>query len=232
MKSMFRRMAAMVALCCGMAAPAWAQFTIPAGGSLDVPGGSMDMGCLAVEVEGSLNIIAGQFSTTSNLNVAGTGVFNGGTGTLAVGGDLSSSGTFNAGSGTVALTDGCTGNTSQLSGNMVFQNLTLSSTTGRTFVIPAGTHITVLGNLTLQGAPGQNIQLISSGGGTAVINLGPGAVVTQTFATVAGNVQIGGAPAAATSIPTMNEYAMMLMALLMGVAAFAHHRRGSTAPRS
>lgn len=188
----------------------------------------MDMGCLSVEVEGSLNIIAGQFSTTSNLNVAGTGTFNGGSGVLAVGGDLSSTGTFNAGNGTVALTDGCTGNTSQLSGTMVFQNLTLSSATGRTFVIPAGTNITVLGTLTLQGAPGQNIQLVSSGGGTAVINLAPGATVNQSFASVAGNVQIGGA-AVATSIPTLSEYGLMLLALLMGMAAFWRHRRSRTA---
>lgn len=230
MKSIVRQLAAMAMLCCGLAAPAWAQLVIPSGGSFDVPGGSMDMGCLSVEVEGSLNIIAGQFSTTSNLNVAGTGTFNGGSGVLAVGGDLSSTGTFNAGNGTVALTDGCTGNTSQLSGTMVFQNLTLSSATGRTFVIPAGTNITVLGTLTLQGAPGQNIQLVSSGGGTAVINLAPGATVNQSFASVAGNVQIGGA-AVATSIPTLSEYGLMLLALLMGMAAFWQHRRSRAAQR-
>lgn len=230
MKSIFRQMAAMAALCCGLVAPAWAQLTIPAGSSFDVPGGSIDMGCQPVEVEGALNIIAGQFSTSSNLNVAGTGSFNGGTGVLTVGGDLSSSGTFNPGSGTVALTDGCTGNTSQLSGTLVFQNLTLSSTTGRTFVIPAGTNITVLGTLTLQGAPGQNIQLVSSGGGTAVINLGPGAVVNRTFTSLAGNVQIGGA-VAATNIPTLSEYGLILLALLMGMAAFWHHQRRSATAR-
>ncbi|WP_242421336.1 IPTL-CTERM sorting domain-containing protein [Acidovorax sp. Root267] len=232
MKSIFRQMAAMAALCCGLVAPAWAQFTIPAGSSFDVPGGSIDMGCLPVQVEGSLNIITGQFSTSGNLNVAGTGVFNGGSGLLTVGGDLSSSGTFNPGSGTVALTDGCTGNTSQLSGTLVFQNLTLSSTTGRTFVIPAGTNITVLGTLTLQGAPGQNIQLISSGGGTAVINLGPGATVNQAFTSLAGNVQIGGA-AVATNIPTLSEYGLMLLALLMGMAPFWQRQRHvAAAPRS
>lgn len=231
MKSMLRRLAAMAALCCGMVAPAWAQFTIPAGSSFDVPGGSIDMGCLPVQVDGALNIMAGQFATSSSLSVTGTGTFNGGGGQLTVGGDLSNTGTFNAGAGSVILTDGCIGNTSQLSGNLVFQNLTLSSTTGRTFVIPAGTNITVLGSLTLQGAPGQNIQLVSSGGGTAVINLGPGAVVNRTFTTLAGNVQIGGAPAA-TNIPTLNEYGLMLMALLMGMAALWHQRRNSAIPRA
>ncbi|WP_422843395.1 IPTL-CTERM sorting domain-containing protein [Acidovorax sp. M2(2025)] len=224
MKSIFRQAAATALLCLGLAAPAWAQFVIGAGGSMDMSGGgSMDMGCASVEVEGSLLIGDGQFATSSNLNVAGSGEFNGGSGVLAVGGDLSSSGTFNAGSGSVVLTDGCTGNTSQLSGTMVFQNLTLSSTSGRTFVIPAGTNITVLGTLTLQGAPGQNIQLVSSGGGTAVINLGPSASVTQTFTTVTGTVVIGGA-AAAASIPTLGETSLLLLALLMGVAAFLQRR--------
>lgn len=227
MQRFFRQLAATGALCLGLAAPAWAQFTIPAGGSWDMSGGSMDIGCTVVDVQGTLNIDSGQFSTGSSFNVGGGGVLNGGSGLLAVGGDLSSSGTFNAGSGTVALTDGCTGNTSQLSGNLVFQNLTLSSTTGRTFVIPAGTQITVLGTLTLQGAPGQNIQLVSSGGGTAVITLGPSATVNRNFATVAGNVQIGGfAPPAAASIPTLGEYALLALALLMGLSALWHQRRG------
>ena len=232
MQRFFRQLAAAGALCLSLATPAWAQFVISAGGSLDMSGGSMDMGCVTVDVQGTLNIDSGQFSTANNLNVAGGGTVNGGTGVLTVGGDLSSSGTFNAGSGSVALTDGCTGNTSQLSGNLVFQNLTLSSTTGRTFVIPAGTQITVLGTLTLQGAPGQNIQLVSSGGGTAVITLGPSATVNRNFATVAGTVQIGGfAPPAAASIPTLGEYALLALALLMGLSALWHQRRGGFARR-
>lgn len=124
------------------------------------------------------------------------------------------------------------GNTSQLSGTMVFQNLTLSSTTGRTFVIPVGSNITVLGTLTLQGAPGQSIQLVSSGGGTAVINLGAGATVSRSFTTVAGNVQIGAAQVAA-SIPTLSEYGIMLLVLILGLATYGHHsRRAARSQRS
>lgn len=231
MKSIFRRMAASVALCCGLVAPAWSQFVLGAGGSIDMSaGGSWDLVCTSVQIEGDLNVGIGQFSTASSLNVAGTGVFNGGSGLLSVGGNLSSSGTFNPQTGSVLLTDGCIGNTSQLSGTMVFRNLTLSSTTGRTFVIPAGTNITVLGTLTLQGTSGQSIQLISSGGGTAVINLGPSATVNRSFANVAGNVQIGAA-AIANNIPTLGEYALMLLALLMGMAALWHHRRSAPATR-
>lgn len=225
MSSMFRRLALLVALCCVLATPALAQFIIPAGGSFDVPGGAtIDTGCVPVLVEGELSVNAGQFNTESNFDVAGTGVVNGNTGTLVIGGDLSSSGTFNAGSGTVELTDGCVGNTTQLSGTLVFENLVLSSTTGRTFVIPAGSNITVLGTLTLQGAPGQEIQLVSSGGGTAVITLGPGATVNQSFVSVAGNVQIGPA-GVVQNIPTMSDLGLLLLTLLLGFVALRQLRR-------
>lgn len=232
MKYLCRQLVASALICLGLAAPAWAQFTIPAGGSFDVPAGAtIDTGCVPVQVEGNLNINSGQFSTSSNFNIAGTGVLNGNTGAITVGGNLTTTGTFNAGTGTVTLTDGCVGNTTQLSGTLVFQNLVLSSTTGRTFVVPAGTHIFVLGTLALQGAPGQEIQLVSSGGSTAVINLGPTATVNRSFATVAGNVQIGAASAGAVQgIPTLSEYGLILLTVLMSMAAFWHRSRSIAAP--
>ncbi|MFP5446751.1 IPTL-CTERM sorting domain-containing protein [Acidovorax sp. Leaf73] len=182
-------------------------------------------------MQGTLNI-GGTLSVDSDVTFGSSAIVSGSNGIISVGGNLSATGPIDTGNNTVVLRDGCIGNTSQISGNFVFQNLTLSSTTGRTFVIPAGANITVLGTLTLQGAPGQNIQLVSSGGGTAVINLGPGATVTRNNATVNGGVQIGGA-AAATNIPTLSEYGLMLMALLMGLAALWHQRRapGATGNR-
>ena len=226
MQSLCRRILAVAALCLGLATPAWAQFTIGSGATFDVPaGGTYDTACTSVEVDGVLNVSSGVFSTGSNFNIAGTGVVNDTAGTVMVGGDFSSTGTFNAGTGTVTLTDGCVGNTTHLSGTLVFQNLTLSSTTGRTFVIPAGSSVTVLGTLTLQGTPGQNIQLVSSGGGTAVITLGPAATVNRNFVTVAGNVQIGAAAATTHSIPTLSEYGLMLLSLLLGLTAIGYRRR-------
>jgi hypothetical protein len=149
-----------------------------------------------------------------------------------VGGNITAGGSVDTGNNSLVLRDGCDpGNSTQISGNFVFQNLTLTSTTGRTFVIPAGVNITVLGTLTLQGVPGQNIQLLSSGGGTAVITLGPSATVTRNNATVNGGVQIGAAPST-TSIPTLSEYGLMLLALLIGFATLWQHRRGAGARRS
>ncbi len=214
-----------IALC--LCAPAAAQISFPPGSSLDVPaGGDVDNSCLDVDMQGTLNFSGGTLFAES-VNFGSSAAVTGSNGVLAVGGNLSAASPINTGNNDVVLGDGCIGNTSQISGNFVFQNLTLTSTTGRTFVIPAGANITVLGTLTLQGAPGQNIQIVSSGGGTAVINLGPGATVTRNNATVNGGVQIGGA-AAATNIPTLSEYGLMLMALLMAMAAFWQHRRNQT----
>lgn len=222
MKSVFRRVAASAMLCGGLVAPAWAQVVIPAGGRVDVlPGAGMEADCAPVQLEGTLRIDTGQVATRSHFNVAATGVLDLDAGTLSVGGDLTSTGSVHAGAGTVVLTDGCTGNTTRLSGTLVFQNLVLSSTTGRTFVIPAGGHITVLSHLTLQGAQGQDIRLASSDGSTAAIQLGAGATVQRNFAVVAGNVQIGAAvpPGAVQGIPTLGEYGRVLLALLVAAVA-------------
>src|SRR3989338_7774051 len=232
MQRKISRLLAGCAMAFCLCATAAAQIVIPPGASLDAPSGSIvDLSCSTVDMQGTLNI-GGTLSVDSDVTFGSSAIVSGSNGIISVGGNLSATGPIDTGNNTVVLRDGCIGNTSQISGNFVFQNLTLSSTTGRTFVIPAGANITVLGTLTLQGAPGQNIQLVSSGGGTAVINLGPGATVTRNTATVNGGVQIGGA-AAATNIPTLSEYGLMLMALLMGLAALWHQRRapGATGNR-
>lgn len=228
MQRTMSRLLAGCALAVSLCAPAAAQIVYPPGSSLDVPpGGTVDQGCLTLDMRGTLNLSGGTLTVDTDVTFGSGAIVTGSNGTISVGGNLWSTDPINTGSNTVLLRDGCNpGNSSQISGNFVFRNLTLSSTSGRTFVIPAGANITVLGTLSLQGVPGQSIQLVSSGGGTAVINLGPGATVNRTYATVGGNVQIGGAPAA-TSIPTLSEYGLMLMALLMGLGALWQHRRST-----
>ncbi|QXL85870.1 autotransporter adhesin family protein [Comamonas sp. NLF-1-9] len=224
-------MLAVAILSLGLVAPVWAQFVVPAGSAFDVPaGGAFDTACTSVDVAGSLNVHSGTFSTSSNFTIATTGTVDDTAGTLKVGGDFSVNGTFSAGTGTVILTDGCTGNTTTLHGPVVFHNLTLSSSTGRTFVIPAGTQVTVLNTLTLQGQPGQDIQVVSSGGGTAVISLAPGATVQRNHAAVAGNVQVGAAVPAAHGIPTLSGFGLILLSLLLGLVALAYSRRSTPLP--
>jgi hypothetical protein len=202
-----------------------AQVTVPTGGSLTVPaGGTLGLGCTGLNVAGSFALNSGQVSGASGVAINAGGTLNGGSGTLNVSGNWSNVGTFVPGTGSVIFNDGCASGPITISGTTVFNNLTLTSTNGRTFVLPEGSNITVNGILTLQGTPGTPIQLVSSGSGTAVVNLGPSATVVRNNATVNGNVQIGAA-AAATSIPTLSQWAMILLAGAMGLSALAHRRR-------
>lgn len=234
MKTTFRQMAAMATLLLGLASPGWAQFAVPLGATVDMPAGTLvDVGCTPVQVDGNLNLRTTQMSTASNFDIGGTGIVNGTAGTLTVGGNLTSGGTFNAGTTSVVLTDGCTGgNTTQLAGTMVFQDLTLRSTTGRAFVMPAGSQITVLGTLTLQGTPAQPIQLLSSGAGTAAITLGPAAVLSQDMAIVAGNVQIGALPAGAAvrAVPATGTHSALLLSLLLAAVPAQGRNRALAHP--
>jgi hypothetical protein len=180
-----------------LAQTAIAQVTVPVGGSLSIPdGGAVNLGCLDLNVQGNVAIVgAGQIGA-STLSIAATGVVQGGSGTITVGGNWINLGSFAAGSGTVILTHGCGIDPVQLSGNTAFNNLTLMSTTGGTFVIPAGHGITVNGTLTLQGLPGSPIQIVSSSALTAFIVLGAGGQLVSSNATVSPSVQIGAGGAA------------------------------------
>ena len=158
MSSIFRQCAFVFLLYCCSNASSWAQISVPVGASIDVPAGAiLDATCGGIDVQGQVNVTSGQLRTDGDLMIGSSGSLNGNDGLIRVGGNLSSTGTFNAQNSTVELTDGCLGNTTQIAGNLVFQNLVLSSSTGRTYAIQAGSQITVLGTLTLLGAPGQHL---------------------------------------------------------------------------
>lgn len=221
MSQVFQRFLAALCMSLCFCAPVAAQFVFPPGSSLDVPAGGMtDLGCLSLDMQGALNLNGGTLSVDTSATFGNGSTVTGTGGLLSIGGSLIASGNLNTGTNSLVLRDGCdSGNTSQISGNIVVQNLTLTSNTGRTFVLPAGANITVLGTLTIQGAPGQNVQLVSASG-TAVINLSPGATVLRNFASVPPTVQIGPVPASSfTSIPTLNEYGLALLSLLIALGA-------------
>lgn len=217
-------------LLCG---PAVAQWSYPPGSSLDVPaGGQVDLGCSALDMQGTLNLTGGTLNVDTSATFGSTATVTGNGGLISVGGDLISNGNLDTGTNSVLLRDGCDpGNTSQITGNIVVQNLTLTSTTGRTFVLPAGANITVLGTLTVQGTPGQNVQLVSASG-TAVINLGPTATVVRNNASVPPTVQIGAAALSVAAIPTVSEYGLMLLSLLMALLFVWKGRTALSASRA
>lgn len=210
-----------MALICQVTAFAQAQYSIDPGATTTLPpGGALNVGCLPVNVQGTLNIGSGQVSSSGTLSIQG-GTVNGGSGIITVGGGWNNSGTFNAGTGSVIFNAACTAGPVQVSGNTVFNNLTLTSSTGSAFVIPAGSNIRVNGVLTLQGITGSPIQLVSSGGQPAVITLGPSAQLVSSNAIVPCSVQIG-APSAQCSvpIPVMTDHGNLLLSLMVLLAAF------------
>ncbi len=231
MRSLSLRWLAGAALAFTLCSPVAAQWVVPPGASLDVPpGGAVDISCTSLDMQGTLNLSGGTLSVDSSATFGSGSSVTGSGGTISVGGDLIATGPVNTGNNTLLLRDGCDpGNTSQISGNITVQNLVLQSTTGRNFVLPAGANITVLGSLTIQGTQAQPVQLTSASG-TAVVNLGPNATVTRNFASVPPTVQIGAAPASVANIPTLNEYGLMLLSLL--VAGFAFWKRREFAARS
>lgn len=230
MKSLITRSCLIVSFCAFAADISFAQVTVPVGGAISLPtGGNMDLGCNALNVLGTFSVNAGQTTNAGGVAIASSGTIDSGQGTISVSGNWSNSGAFVPGTGTVVFSDGCASGNIVLSGGTTFNNLNLTSSTGRTFVIPSGSNITVNGVLTLQGASGQPISLISSSGQTAVISLGPQATVVRNNVNVNSNVQIGTTPlASAQSIPTLSEYGVISLALLMLVAAgWQNKRRGS-----
>lgn len=202
-----------------IANPVSAQVTIPVAGSFTLPlGGALTLGCSDLGIQGNFSVGAGQIAQAANLSIAVSGLLDGGQGTINVGTSWSNAGTFIPGTSTVIFGDGCGAAPFLLTGSTTFNNLTLTSASGRTFVIPAGHNITVNGTLTLQGVPGLPIQLVSSSGQTAYIALGAGAQVVSSNATVLPNVQIGNANA----IPTLSQYGLAVLVLLLA-ASMAHH---------
>jgi hypothetical protein len=196
--------------------PALAQMVIPPGGAVTVPAGGLNLGCTSLDVQGNLTLGTSHIDQSGSVNIASTGTVDAGQGTIVVGGDWTNSGTFIAGTSTVTFSDACGSGGGHLSGNTTFTNLTFTSTTGKAFVVPAGSHIVVTGTLVVQGTPANPLHLNSSSGALAYIVLAPGATVSYINAQVAPNVVIGSA-ASMFGVPTLSTYASLLLGLLLAV---------------
>lgn len=200
-----------------------ADLTIGPGVTVSLPpGGSLDLGCTKLDVQGSYLISTGSVSQVTNVDIGAAGQLQGGAGTIALSGNWNNAGGFVPGSGSIVFNDNCGAGPILISGNTSFHNLTLSSAVGRTFVIAAGASITVSGTLTLLGAPGLPIQLAAAPGQNALIGLAPGAQVVSSNAAVPASVRI--ASLAQTAIPSLDDVGLVLLSLLL--ALFAIHPLG------
>jgi len=149
-----------------LAASAHAAITVPAGGSISLAGGALDMGCTDITVGGSLQDGSAAITNVRNVTIqAGAppdGTLDGGSGSITLAGNWSDSGTFIPGSSSVNFVDnpGCA-TASTISGNTTFNNLSLVSSIGKVYTIPPDTTQTVIHALTIQGVAGNPIQITS-----------------------------------------------------------------------
>ena len=143
--------------------PAFADFEIPAGTSVNMGGATFDLGCSDLTVAGTLSLDNGQFNNVRAVNILAGGVINGGGGVISPAGNWSNSGSFVAANSTVNFIDNAAcASSATISGNTSFANVSFISTLGKTYTFAAGTTQTMLGPLTIRGTAALPIVLVSS----------------------------------------------------------------------
>ena len=178
----------------GLTAPALgAQISIPAGATLQAPGGTLNAGCADLSIAGQLTGASTQMPGVANLTIASGGTFSLSAATVSVGGNWSNAGTFtHNGNSTVAFVDTCATGNAAITGSNSFFNLTFTSLTGRTLTLPSGGGTSVAGALLLSGTVASPIQLLSANPALpAQIVLGSGATLSGSNYQLGTNVAVG-----------------------------------------
>lgn len=141
---------------------AWAQFNVGAGSSIDFGDAVVEMGCTDLVVSGTANTTASQITGIDDVSINAGGAFNGGSAQLSLSGDFANGGSFSGGSGSVMIVDGCGKAQSRISGQSNFNNLAITTATGKEAIFEAGKTTSVAGTLTLRGAPANLLKIRSS----------------------------------------------------------------------
>jgi hypothetical protein len=146
---------------------AGANVSIGAGSSLDLGSGLLDLGCADLTVAGTLSAGTVGFSAARDVTIEPAGVLNANSATLEVAGDWNNTGTFNAGTSSVNFVDGCGVSNATLSGGTSFSTLTITTATGKTYQLEAGSTQTIGVALSLSGTVGNLLTLRSTSPGSA-----------------------------------------------------------------
>lgn len=186
-----------VTACLLFAAGAHSAITVPAGGTLSLVGGAMDLGCTDITVAGNLQVGSAPITNVHNVTIqAGAspdGTLDGGSGSITLAGNWSNSGTFIPGTGNIFFVDnsGCAAS-STLGGNTTFYNLSLVSSLGKVYTFTPGTTQTTLHALTIQGTLVNPIQITSgTPGSPGFINLASGGTQNISHVGVSDNWATG-----------------------------------------
>ena len=201
---------------------AQANLLVPENASFSLPADSdFNLACGFLDVQGNLLMNSGEISQALNVDIASGALLDGGSGVLQLSGNWNNQGTFNAGDSTVLIDASCSSAPISLSGNTVFNNLTIIGGSNRIVSLPSGSQLTVNGTLTLQGTDPAPLQLVSSDGVLAMISLGPDAQVIQNNVSLADNVRIGARSAGIVAVPSLGILSLSLLGLLIVVLGAA-----------
>ena len=247
-----RAIAVALALCASF--PAHADLIVASGGQYTTGGGQTDLACTDVVVGGTLVVASGALVNVRHVTIQPGGVIDGGSGVIQVGGNWTNGGTFTAATSTVRFVDVCSVATANVVGNTTFFNARFLSAAGKNYVFQVGTTQTVGGLLEILGTTANPIQFRSSAPSqVANIDLRPAGTqsiqhvgVTDVWATgqhlAAGQTNEGGGGNAFNwfdspivseiPIPALGQFALLALAALLGVLAFADLRRRRQPRRS
>ncbi len=194
----------------------------------------MDLGCGDLSVTGTYNLNSGTLNNVDNVAINTGGVLNGDSGILNMSGDWTNNGTFNAGTSTVNMIDGCGVTVATITGNTTFNNLTITSSSGRQINFPAGSTQTVTGAVNFAGAAGVPLKIRSTTPGTPANldfsgaspqsfsyldikdNTVSGLTSKATYSLDSGNL-LGWLFLSPAAIPTLSRLGVLLLALLLSL---------------
>ncbi|HKI85765.1 MAG TPA: hypothetical protein VKA53_03370 [Thermoanaerobaculia bacterium] len=207
-----------------------AGISIGSGSSMSLGSGTVDLGC-------------------GNLAIASGGTLSGDQGTLRLAGNWSGGSGFSPGTSHVSIVDGCaTPETSMVSGNNTFFNLSAQTNDGKTLVFDAGSVQTIQNSVSLSGSNGNLLTIRSTSPGSAAdLDLAPGGTQVVDYVDVADNHATGqplapGPPIAyhsidsgnttgwfitATSIPALGSLGFAILLALLGFLGLRALRRRS-----
>jgi hypothetical protein len=170
-----------------------ADLLVPAGGSVSLAAGTLDLGCSDIVIGGTLQVNSGTVINVRNVTIQAGGVIDGGVGTITLAGNWSNSGSFVPGTSTVSFVDNAAcAPSSTISGSTTFYNLSLVSSSGKIYAFQAGSSQIVLNLLTITGVAGTPIKITSTVPGVqATLNLAPGGSQNIAHVGVIDNWAIG-----------------------------------------
>jgi len=220
---------------------------VPAGSTVSLGGGTVDLSCTDVIVAGTLQITSGSVANARHVTILAGGTIDGGSGAITLGGNWTNSGLFVAGTSTVRFRDVCSLFTATITGSTTFSTASFVTGAGRNFLFAVGTTQTVSSVLEIAGTAGSPIQFRSTAAGqVAYINLvasGSQLIqhvgVTDVWATGqwlaptltneggGGNANrwFGGSGPGAAAIPTLSDAMLLAMAALIAASGAWLSRR-------